>query len=213
MFQKAPFIGINRHRLTTDGKGVTTLAAFYGCPLQCEHCLNPQSWRDSVPLITLDTQEFYNQVKIDNLYFLATHGGITFGGGEPLLYTKFLVEYYQKFGNPWNMNLETSLHAPLKSLKTIYKMVHEWIIDIKDLNSEIYFAYTKKDNKQVLDNLKFLLSEGLVEKMIVRVPLIPEYNTQEDVEKSVEKLQKMGVLHIDRFEYIIRNQQISKLAN
>lgn len=206
MFQKAPFIGINRHRLTTDGKGVTTLAAFYGCPLQCEYCLNPQSWRDSVPLTTLDTQEFYNQVKIDNLYFLATHGGITFGGGEPLLYTKFLVEYYQQFGNLWNMNLETSLHAPLKSLKSVYQMVHEFIIDIKDLNPEIYFKYTKMDNKQVINNLKILLSEGLSDKMIVRVPLIPHYNTQEDVEKSVEKLQKMGISNIDQFEYIIRDK-------
>lgn len=206
MYQKAPFIGINRHRLTTDGKGVTTLAAFYGCPLQCEFCLNPHSWRDLNPHKLLDTQEFYNQVKIDNLYFLATHGGITFGGGEPLLYTKFIVEYYQQFGKQWNMNLETSLHAPLKSLKTVYIMVHEWIIDIKDLNPEIYVAYTKKDNKQVLDNLKFLLSEGLADKMIVRVPLIPEYNTNEDIEKSVEKLQNMGILHIDRFEYIVRDK-------
>ncbi len=59
-----------------------------------------------------------------------------------------------------------------------------------------------------MDNLRFLLAEGLSEQMIVRVPLISKYNTQEDVEKSVEKLQKMGVLHIDRFEYII-----SKLAD
>ncbi len=28
---KAPIIGIDRHRLTTDGEGVTTLVAFHGC--------------------------------------------------------------------------------------------------------------------------------------------------------------------------------------
>jgi pyruvate formate lyase activating enzyme len=55
-----------------------------------------------------------------------------------------------------------------------------------------------------MDNLRFLLAEGLSEQMIVRVPLISKYNTQEDVEKSVEKLQKMGVLQIDRFEYLIK---------
>ena len=37
----APLIGINRHRLATDGKGVTTLVAFSGCPLRCKYCLNP----------------------------------------------------------------------------------------------------------------------------------------------------------------------------
>ena len=39
---KAPLIGICRHRLTTDGTGVTTLVAFHGCPLHCQYCLNPQ---------------------------------------------------------------------------------------------------------------------------------------------------------------------------
>ncbi|MBP5424486.1 MAG: radical SAM protein, partial [Prevotella sp.] len=30
---KVPLIGICRHRLTTDGTGVTTLVAFHGCQL------------------------------------------------------------------------------------------------------------------------------------------------------------------------------------
>ncbi|MBO4381812.1 MAG: 4Fe-4S cluster-binding domain-containing protein, partial [Bacteroidales bacterium] len=39
---EAPFIGINRHRIEVDGEGVTTLAAFHGCPLHCRYCLNPR---------------------------------------------------------------------------------------------------------------------------------------------------------------------------
>ena len=39
-------IGIARHRLSTDGDGVTTLVAFHGCPLHCHYCLNPQSLGD-----------------------------------------------------------------------------------------------------------------------------------------------------------------------
>ena len=38
----APLICIDRHRLTIDGEGVTTLVAFHGCPLRCKYCLNPQ---------------------------------------------------------------------------------------------------------------------------------------------------------------------------
>ena len=38
----APLICIDRHRLTIDGEGVTTLVAFHGCPLHCKYCLNPQ---------------------------------------------------------------------------------------------------------------------------------------------------------------------------
>lgn len=38
---RAKIIGISRHRLSTDGDGVTTLVAFHGCP----HSLNPKSYK------------------------------------------------------------------------------------------------------------------------------------------------------------------------
>lgn len=44
----ARIIGIARHRLSTDGDGVTTLVAFHGCPLRCRHCLNPRSFSDGI---------------------------------------------------------------------------------------------------------------------------------------------------------------------
>ena len=36
---EAPLIAINRHRMGTDGDGVTTLVAFHGCPLNCQYYL------------------------------------------------------------------------------------------------------------------------------------------------------------------------------
>ena len=33
----AKIIGVVRHRLSTDGDGVTTLVAFHGCPLRCRY--------------------------------------------------------------------------------------------------------------------------------------------------------------------------------
>jgi pyruvate formate lyase activating enzyme len=32
---EAPLIGIDRHRLATDGDGITTLVAFHECQLRC----------------------------------------------------------------------------------------------------------------------------------------------------------------------------------
>ena len=71
------------------------------------------------------------------------------------------------------------------------------------MNPEIYRAYTGKDNAQVIINLRHLL--GSKAKITVRVPLIPSFNTEADVEHSIAILQKMGVRDIDRFTYIIRN--------
>lgn len=42
----ARIIGIARHRLSTDGDGVTALVAFHGCPIHCRYCLNPQLLRN-----------------------------------------------------------------------------------------------------------------------------------------------------------------------
>ncbi len=37
-------IGVARHRLSTDGDGVTTLVAFHGCPLCCGSADFPGGW-------------------------------------------------------------------------------------------------------------------------------------------------------------------------
>ena len=79
----------------TDGNGITTLVTFMSCPLKCKYCLNkkchePIYENDGTTLrkgiMFLTPQELYDLVKIDNIYFQATGGGICFGGGEPTLY-------------------------------------------------------------------------------------------------------------------------------
>ena len=79
----ADIFAIIRHRIPTDGDGVTTLVGLKGCPLACKYCLNPQCGTAKSERLTAD--ELYEKVRIDDLYFIATGGGITFGGGEPLL--------------------------------------------------------------------------------------------------------------------------------
>jgi pyruvate formate lyase activating enzyme len=73
-------IGIARHRLSTDGDGVTTLVAFHGCPLHCHYCLNPQSLGDGSRFREYSPEELYAETRVDELYFMATNGGVTFGG-------------------------------------------------------------------------------------------------------------------------------------
>ncbi|MDE6109409.1 MAG: radical SAM protein, partial [Muribaculaceae bacterium] len=82
--QRAKIIGISRHRLSTDGEGITTLVAFHGCPLRCRYCINPHSLGDGRAFQEYSPEQLYDETRIDELYFVATNGGITFGGGEPL---------------------------------------------------------------------------------------------------------------------------------
>ena len=47
-----------------------------------------------------------------------------------------------------------------------------------------------------------LLRAGSADRVLARVPLIPDYNTEGDVQKSVEALRAMGVTRVDPFRYL-----------
>jgi len=200
----APFIAINRHRLTTDGEGVTTLVGFHGCPLHCEYCLNPQCLQADGVWCRLTPGELYSEVEIDDLYFVATGGGICFGGGEPLLRSDFIKAFAEIMNPEWKLTIETSLNVPLENVKAIASLVQMWYVDIKDMNPDIYKAYGCKENKQVVSNLQWLAANGYADKVIIRLPLIPEYNTDEDRQQSQLQLEKMGFTNFDKFNYIVR---------
>ena len=198
----APLIGIARHRLTTDGRGVTTLVAFHGCPLRCRYCLNAQCLDPSMVWRTITPQRLLAEVAVDNLYFQATGGGVTFGGGEPLLRSEFIAAFCQIMAPEWNIMLETSLNMPRRHLEQVFPFVNNYLIDIKDTNPEIYRSYTGRSNVRALANLRWLLGhDGLADRIVVRLPLIPDYNTPDDVVRSRAKLEAMGVLHFDQFTY------------
>ena len=200
----APFIAINRHRLTTDGEGVTTLVGFHGCPLHCEYCLNAQCLQADGVWCRLTPGELYSEVEIDDLYFMATGGGICFGGGEPLLRSDFIKAFAEIMNPEWKLTIETSLNVPLENVKAIASLVQMWYVDIKDMNPDIYKAYGCKENKQVIGNLQWLAANGYADKVIIRLPLIPEYNTDEDRQMSQQQLEKMGFTNFDKFNYIVR---------
>ena len=200
----APFIAINRHRLTTDGEGVTTLVGFHGCPLHCEYCLNAQCLQADGVWCRLTPGELYSEVEIDDLYFVATGGGICFGGGEPLLRSDFIKAFAEIMNPEWKLTIETSLNVPLENVKAIASLVQMWYVDIKDMNPDIYKAYGCKENKQVISNLQWLAANGYADKVIIRLPLIPEYNTDENRQQSQQQLEKMGFTNFDKFNYIVR---------
>lgn len=204
----APVYGISRHRILRDGDGISTLIAFGGCPLNCSYCLNPLSKTINSSQKFLSTEKLYNIVKVDNLYFLATNGGITFGGGEPLLYPDFIVEFITKYSQSfWNITIESSLNVPLRNVKKVNSLVNQWIIDVKDLNPKIYKSYTGNNNNLVIENLKYLSCNTDKRKIILRTPAIPCYNSDTDVIGSRDMLRKMG---FELFEDITYTTDINK---
>jgi len=199
---RVPIIGVARHRLSIDGQGVTTLVAFHGCTLRCRYCLNAQCLRANGFSRTITPPELLDEVMIDNLYFLATGGGITFGGGEPAIRSEFIEAFCRITPPEWHFTIETALNVNRQHLERLLPLIHEYIIDIKDITPNIYKRYTGQENQRVLDNLQWLLShDGMAERVVVRVPHIPDFNTDEDVCRTRDYLTSLGVTRIDEFNY------------
>lgn len=158
----APIMGIDRLRFGSDGNGITSLVTFYGCPLKCRFCLNPQCHRNISYSMCLQPEEVFNRVAVDELYYLASGGGVTFGGGEPLLYSDFIIDILALGAKKWNVTIETSLNVPFKQVEILLSYIHQMIVDVKDINPQIYESYTQSKNDIVIENLKQLACNGYV---------------------------------------------------
>ncbi len=195
--------GIDRHRLTTDGDGVTTLVLLHKCPLNCKYCINPQCQLSADIFPSYNSAELYDIVKIDNIYFAATGGGITFGGGEPAMYPGFITDLWALCGDVWKLNIETSLNVPEENIRQLLPVINHWYIDVKDMNPQIYRNYTGTTNDRVLLNLGILKEAKAQSKVTIRLPLIPDFNSEDDIIKSKLQLKQLGFDNFDIFQYII----------
>lgn len=190
-----------RHRLGIDGQGVTSLVAAWGCPLDCRMCINPQCRRPETPVTRVTPEALYARARVDDLYFRATNGGVTFGGGEPLMHADFISAFRELCGPGWRLTAETCLNVPQAHVRTAAACLDEFWVDVKDMDPGIYRRYTGRDNGQMIDNLQALLNAVGPERLVARVPRIPGWNSGEDVEKSIRALKEMGVTRIDAFTY------------
>lgn len=199
-----PLYAISRLRMQTDGNGITSLIASSGCPLCCKYCLNPECRDGSKKIKNVTIDELYDKVKIDNLYFITTNGGVTFGGGEPLLYADFISQFIMKYKSTgWHFNVETSLNIQAEKLMKVINLIDAFSVDCKDMDPVRYNKYTDGDYSLFESNLRLLIKKIGPEKFRVRVPYIMGYNTRKEQLENERKLKDMGVKHIQLFDYIV----------
>ena len=78
---------------SVDGPGTRMTVFMSGCPLRCQYCQNPDTWkmRDGQP-VYLDAMI----KKVDRYkdLFKATNGGITFSGGESMMQPAFVSRVF-----------------------------------------------------------------------------------------------------------------------
>ncbi len=129
---------------------------------------------------------------------------MTFGGGEPALSPEFIRAFRELCGPSCRQTLETSLNVPQENIEALLPVVDSWIIDIKDMDANIYRRYTGKDNLRVLNNLRLIAESARQNNCIIRLPLIPDFNTDINREESRKTLSAIGYTKFDFFTYKIR---------
>lgn len=197
-------MGISRLRMGIDGKGITTLVGFFGCPLHCKYCLNEHCHEGSGTARAVYTpKELIDVLKKDDIYYCMTGGGITFGGGEPLLQSAFIHEVCELADKRWKKNIETSLNVPWGFVEPLINEIDEWIIDIKEMDEVLYEKYTGASIDNVKNNLLRLRDSVDSSKIHIKVPKIHNFNNEENVEKSVKWIKENLQVEPEVFGYIV----------
>jgi pyruvate formate lyase activating enzyme len=109
-------------------------------------------------------------------FFEESGGGVTFSGGEPLLYPKFLIEMLDACGEAGiHRTVDTSGLTSRPTLLEVAKRTDLFLFDLKLMDTQRHREWTGAGNKKILDNLKALAATGV--DIQVRVPLIGGVNT------------------------------------
>lgn len=170
---------------TVDGPGVRFVVFFQGCPMRCQYCHNPDTWKIE------DGEEMSADEIIDrferNRAFYQT-GGITATGGEPMLQLDFLIELFSKAKAknshtcldtsgimfPWmseedkEAQLSNDAYAKMKAVVWAQKQKVEQLmavtdlvmLDIKHIDNAKHQKLTGHPNTNILAFARYLDSIG-----------------------------------------------------
>lgn len=168
---------------TVDGPGIRAVVFMQGCGLRCRYCHNPDTWECSGGKKTTP-EELYEHVKNYRPYF-GKYGGVTVSGGEPLLQTEFLYDFFKILkANKINTAIDTSgiLNDSVKKLLTLTDLV---LLDIKHTDPIEYKKLTGGDLNQPLSMLQYLIDNKI--SFWIRQVIVPGINDTPAQMKTLAK--------------------------
>ena len=142
-------------------------------------------------------EEVIEIVKKDEMFYKNSGGGLTLSGGELLRQSEFasaLLEKAKELGI--HTAIETSGYAQWDSFKQVLKNTDLVLMDIKHVNDEKHTLYTGVSNTLILGNFKKIQKLG--KPLIVRIPVIPGFNTDEEsIGEYIDFLTGCGICEVN----------------
>lgn len=181
-----------------DGPGIRFVIFMQGCHMKCKYCQNRDTWRTNCGK-QYSVEEVINRILKYKNYFIASNGGVTFSGGEPLLQSKFLIDVCTRLKQEKiSVTIDTSGNLELTDdIKNVIDLADLFLLDIKCINDEVCKDLIGFSNEKELTFAKYLSEKN--KKMWIRQVLVPGYtDKKEDLEnlkrfvdslKTVEKVE------------------------
>lgn len=182
-----------------DGDGIRTVVFLKGCPMGCAWCHNPESQDAGVTWLYRPERcvkcgkcaagcdygarvsvgrhyapdELAEIVLRDRFYYESSNGGITFSGGEPLLYIDYVASIARAAKKQGvHVLVETAGCFSLSHFeRALLPYVDTVFFDLKIFNEELHRLYTGRSNREILGNFRGIIRMGIT--VLPRIPLIP----------------------------------------
>ena len=170
---------------SVDGPGIRFLIFLQGCPMRCQFCHNPDSWKMGVGE-EWSADDLLDKAERFKSYW-GDKGGITVSGGEALMQIDFLIELFEKAHQRGiNTCLDTSAQpfrkegAFFDKFERLMAVTDTVLLDIKHINDEEHRKLTRL--YQLRDFLSTLSN-------IERIDVLP-YHTM-----GIYKYEKLGIAY------------------
>ena len=146
---------------TVDGPGVRFVIFLQGCPMRCQYCHNPDTWKMNSGTVR-SAQSLIGEYERNKAFY--STGGITVTGGEALMQIDFLLELFQlakekkihtcldTSGVTYRPG-ESDYNRKLDALMTVTDLV---LLDLKHIDPVGHKELTGHDNAGILAFAQYL---------------------------------------------------------
>ena len=161
---------------TVDGPGIRFVIFLQGCPLRCQYCHNPDTWKGEGTAYSID-EVVQRALRYKN--YFGEKGGITVTGGEPLLQIDFVTELFTALKakgvhtcvDTSGITFDPSSAVSVEKHTKLLEVADLFLLDIKHIDDEACKTLTGKSNANTLAFAKFLSDHQ--KPMWIRQVLVP----------------------------------------
>lgn len=128
---------------------------------------------------TYTAKEIFGEISRDKIFYDTSGGGVTFSGGECMLYPDFLRDVLVLCRDGGiHTAVDTAGNVPWESFLKVVPHTDLFLYDIKFMDPSLHKKYTGVSNELILENLAKLLESDA--NVFVRVPVIAGVNDSVD---------------------------------